>query len=89
MFEDLRWFGLRWSEGPDCGGPYAPYEQSERLPHYLAAFERLRAGGLDLSLHLLAAGCAARAHGAARRARRNHFIPAPAAELRPTARAPA
>jgi glutamyl-tRNA synthetase len=45
MFEDLRWFGLRWDEGPDCGGPHAPYAQSERLALYRAAFERLRAGG--------------------------------------------
>ena len=45
MYEDLRWFGFAWSEGPDVGGPYAPYNQSERLPLYIAAFERLRAGG--------------------------------------------
>jgi glutamyl-tRNA synthetase len=45
MFEDLRWFGLRWSEGPDVGGAFAPYEQSQRMAHYVAAFERLRAAG--------------------------------------------
>ncbi len=45
MFEDLRWFGLRWSEGPDVGGPHMPYDQSRRISHYIAAFERLRAGG--------------------------------------------
>jgi glutamyl/glutaminyl-tRNA synthetase len=45
MLEDLRWFGLHWAEGPDCGGPFAPYSQSERLPHYIAAFEQLRAAG--------------------------------------------
>jgi glutamyl-tRNA synthetase len=45
MLEDLRWLGLRWSEGPDLGGPHAPYTQSERLPLYRAAFARLRAGG--------------------------------------------
>ena len=45
MFEDLRWLGLRWSEGPDVGGPHAPYTQSERMPRYREAFERLRAGG--------------------------------------------
>lgn len=38
MLQDMRWFGLRWSEGP--------YAQSARLPHYAAAFERLRASGL-------------------------------------------
>jgi glutamyl-tRNA synthetase len=45
MFEDLRWLGLRWSEGPDLGGPHAPYTQSERLPLYREAFERLHASG--------------------------------------------
>jgi glutamyl-tRNA synthetase len=45
MLEDLRWFGLAWLEGPDVGGPYAPYNQSGRRDHYLAAFERLRTGG--------------------------------------------
>jgi glutamyl-tRNA synthetase len=45
MFEDLRWFGLRWSEGPEVSGPHAPYDQSARLSHYRAVFERLRAGG--------------------------------------------
>src|SRR5690349_18893974 len=30
MFEDLRWFGFEWQEGPDIGGPFGPYNQSER-----------------------------------------------------------
>lgn len=45
MMEDLRWLGLRWEEGPDCGGPFAPYDQSKRRAFYEAAFARLRAGG--------------------------------------------
>ncbi|MFM8471048.1 MAG: tRNA glutamyl-Q(34) synthetase GluQRS [Limisphaerales bacterium] len=45
MFEDLRWFGFNWQEGSDVGGPHAPYSQSERMPLYRAAFEKLRAGG--------------------------------------------
>ena len=45
MLEDLRWLGLRWSEGPDCGGPHAPYVQSARLAEYRAAFAKLRALG--------------------------------------------
>jgi glutamyl-tRNA synthetase len=45
MLEDLRWLGLRWQEGPDCGGPFGPYEQSKRRPFYQAAFEQLQAGG--------------------------------------------
>src|SRR5262249_16254260 len=45
MFEDLHWFGLRWDEGPDCGGNYGPYNQSERLPFYIDAFTKLRRSG--------------------------------------------
>jgi glutamyl-tRNA synthetase len=44
MTEDLRWFGFDWQEGPDIGGPYAPYNQSERINSYRAALETLRAG---------------------------------------------
>ena len=45
MCEDLRWFGFHWSEGPDVGGRFAPYNQSERMTGYRGALERLRAGG--------------------------------------------
>ena len=45
MYEDLRWLGLGWSEGPDCGGPYRPYSQSERRDLYLQAWRRLLDGG--------------------------------------------
>ena len=45
MLEDLHWFGLRWQAGPDCGGPHAPYRQSERLPLYLDVWRELAAGG--------------------------------------------
>ena len=45
MFEDLRWAGFEWQEGPDFGGPHAPYEQSGRMELYRGAFERLRAAG--------------------------------------------
>jgi len=34
QMEALRWLGLEWDEGPDIGGPYAPYTQSERLEIY-------------------------------------------------------
>ncbi|KAL7935614.1 hypothetical protein V8C35DRAFT_258866 [Trichoderma chlorosporum] len=34
LMKDLKWAGLSWDEGPDCGGPYGPYRQSERLPVY-------------------------------------------------------
>jgi glutamyl/glutaminyl-tRNA synthetase len=39
--EDLRWLGIRWQEGPDVGGPYAPYVQSARHSIYLEALQRL------------------------------------------------
>lgn len=45
MFEDLKWFGFKWQEGPDCGGPFAPYHQCGRLEIYRAALEKLRIGG--------------------------------------------
>jgi glutamyl-tRNA synthetase len=45
MIEDLHWFGFEWQEGPDCGGAFGPYSQSERRPFYAAALEKLRAGG--------------------------------------------
>lgn len=45
MIEDLRWLGIRWSEGPDRGGSYGPYSQSERRAHYLETWRRLRDGG--------------------------------------------
>ncbi len=41
ILDDLRWLGLAWDEGPDTGGPYAPYRQSERLPRYRAAADDL------------------------------------------------
>jgi glutamyl-tRNA synthetase len=46
MFEDLRWFGLEWDEGPDVGGEFTPYSQSERMNLYRAALEKLCAGNL-------------------------------------------
>lgn len=45
MMEDLKWFGFVWQEGPDCGGAFGPYAQSERRSFYVAALEKLRAGG--------------------------------------------
>jgi glutamyl-tRNA synthetase len=43
MFEDLRWLGFEWQEGPDVGGPFAPYSQSERLDVYRSFLEKLKA----------------------------------------------
>ena len=44
--EDLRWLGFDWDEGPDVGGPHAPYRQTERKERYAAALETLKAKGL-------------------------------------------
>lgn len=45
ILADLRWLGLEWDEGPDCGGPAAPYNQSQREEFYLDALETLRGQG--------------------------------------------
>ena len=44
--EDLKWLGIRWQEGPDKGGPFAPYVQSKRRQVYLAAWRRLLRRGV-------------------------------------------
>ena len=43
---DLRWLGLDWDEGPDVGGPHAPYLQTRRTETYDAALARLAEAGL-------------------------------------------
>ncbi len=45
VYDTLRWLGLDWDEGPDRGGPYAPYRQSERLETYKPHVDRLLAEG--------------------------------------------
>ncbi|MCA9718340.1 MAG: tRNA glutamyl-Q(34) synthetase GluQRS [Myxococcales bacterium] len=41
VYRDLAWMGLDWDEGPDVGGPFGPYRQSERLSHYERAIAGL------------------------------------------------
>src|SRR5215218_3401996 len=41
IFDSLRWLKLDWDEGPDVGGPYGPYRQSERLDIYREHAEQL------------------------------------------------
>ena len=41
LMDDLKWLGLDWDEGPDVGGPFGPYRQSERLEIYHEHAERL------------------------------------------------
>jgi glutamyl-tRNA synthetase len=45
LLVDLHWLGLDWDEGPDRGGPFAPYRQSERTALYERAIERLLGQG--------------------------------------------
>ena len=45
MLEDLRWLGIEWQEGPDVGGPFGPYRQSERRQQYLSVWRELRDRG--------------------------------------------
>src|ERR1700727_274397 len=45
IFDALRWIGLSWDEGPDVGGPYGPYRQSERTEIYRQPSEILLANG--------------------------------------------
>ena len=45
MLEAMKWLGMDWDEGPDVGGPYGPYVQSQRLQLYKEAAEKLVAQG--------------------------------------------
>ena len=43
IIENLKWLGIKWSEGPDIGGEYQPYRQSQRLESYAKYLEKLLA----------------------------------------------
>lgn len=45
LLDALRWLGLNWDEGPQVGGPYGPYRQSERRGLYAEVIDKLRAAG--------------------------------------------
>lgn len=45
ILHELRWLGLDWEEGPDVGGPHAPYRQTERMDRYNAVIQRMLAEG--------------------------------------------
>ena len=54
ILDGLRWLGLTWDEGPDVGGPHAPYFQAQRLDRY-----RLAAGRLVETGHAYRCYCSA------------------------------
>jgi len=45
LLDAMRWLGLDWDEGPEVGGPYAPYRQSQRMDVYADVARRLKEGG--------------------------------------------
>ena len=45
IYNEMRWLGLDWDEGPDIGGPYGPYRQMERLDIYERYAKRLLESG--------------------------------------------
>jgi glutamyl-tRNA synthetase len=45
LLDALRWLGMDWDEGPEVGGPYGPYRQSERRAIYADVIDKLRASG--------------------------------------------
>lgn len=45
LIADLKWLGIEWDEGPDCGGPHAPYRQTGRIARYDVLAQRMLASG--------------------------------------------
>jgi glutamyl/glutaminyl-tRNA synthetase len=45
MLDDLNWLGIVWQEGPDAGGTFGPYSQSERREHYIKVWKQLLEAG--------------------------------------------
>ena len=45
LMQDMKWLGLDWDEGPDIGGPYEPYYQSQRCDLYQTALAKLEGDG--------------------------------------------
>jgi glutamyl-tRNA synthetase len=78
MFEDLHWFGFDWQEGPDVGGPFAPYNQSERLDFYWSLLEKLKAGNSFIPAPVRDRKFF-EPFKRRTRVKKNQFIPAPAA----------
>ncbi|MDX3520842.1 glutamate--tRNA ligase [Streptomyces scabiei] len=54
LLDSLRWLGFTWDEGPEVGGPHAPYRQSQRMETYLEVAERLKEAGHAYSCYCTA-----------------------------------
>jgi glutamyl-tRNA synthetase len=70
IYDTLHWLGLSWDEGPDIGGPYAPYRQSERLDTYRPFVDQLLADG-----HAYHCWCSAERLAEMREAQRAQKVP--------------
>ncbi|MEP7055854.1 MAG: glutamate--tRNA ligase [Actinomycetota bacterium] len=66
LLDALRWLGLDWDEGPEIGGPHAPYRQSERASIYADVAFRLHDAGLAYACYCTTEETAARASAAGR-----------------------
>lgn len=66
LLDALHWLGLDWDEGPEVGGPYGPYRQSERMATYADVAARLYAAGLAYECFCSQEESAARAKAAGR-----------------------
>ena len=73
VLEDLRWLGLDWDEGPEIGGPHAPYRQSERFDLYRAYAERLVDAGFAYHDYATPADVEAERNSAQRKGRRPDY----------------
>jgi len=71
ILDALRWLGLDWDEGPDKGGPFGPYRQSERRHIYTKYITRLLAGG-----HAFHCFCSRERLAALRTHQQKHNLPA-------------
>jgi glutamyl-tRNA synthetase len=60
LIEVMHWLGLEWDEGPEVGGPHAPYLQSERMHLYREALDKLTAGGFTYQCYCEASEIEAR-----------------------------
>jgi glutamyl-tRNA synthetase len=54
LLDSLRWLGFTWDEGPEAGGPHAPYRQSQRMDTYKEVAEKLKDAGHAYSCYCTA-----------------------------------